>query len=80
MAQWTEPKTMVQGAAALSADWNTYIRDNSQYLKNSADVVDEQLPTINQQIQALEDRIQVLTQAEYDEITPNPETIYIIVG
>jgi hypothetical protein len=34
MANWTEPKTMLQGAAALSSDWNTYIRDNSQYLKD----------------------------------------------
>jgi hypothetical protein len=58
MAQWTDPKTMVQGAAALSADWNTYIRDNSQYLK---------------------DRVQIVTQAEYDELTPDPETIYFVV-
>jgi hypothetical protein len=59
MAEWTDPKTMVQGAAALSADWNTYIRDNSQYLK---------------------DRVQIVTQAEYDELTPDPETIYFVVG
>jgi hypothetical protein len=37
MAQWTEPKTLVQGAAALSADWNTYIRDNTQYLKDEVE-------------------------------------------
>jgi hypothetical protein len=49
---------MVQGAAALSADWNTYIRDNSQYLK---------------------DRVQIVTQAEYDELTPDSETIYFVV-
>lgn len=59
MAEWTEPKTMVEGAAALSADWNTYIRDNSQYLK---------------------DRVQIVTQAEYDELTPDAETIYFVVG
>jgi len=59
MSQWTEPKTMAQGGAALSADWNTYIRDNSQYLK---------------------DRVQILTQAEYDEISPDSETIYFVVG
>jgi hypothetical protein len=59
MAEWTDPKTMVEGAAALSADWNTYIRDNSQYLK---------------------DRVQIVTQAEYDELTPDPETIYFVVG
>jgi hypothetical protein len=58
MAQWTDPKTMVQGAAALAADWNTYIRDNSQYLKN---------------------RVQIVTQAEYDELTPDSETIYFVV-
>jgi hypothetical protein len=59
MAQWTDPKTMVEGAAALSADWNTYIRDNGQYLK---------------------DRVQIVTQAEYDELTPDSETIYFVVG
>jgi hypothetical protein len=59
MAQWTDPKTMVQGAAALSSDCNTYIRDNSQYLK---------------------DRVQIITQAEYDALTPDPDTIYFIVG
>jgi hypothetical protein len=59
MSQWTEPKTMVTAAAALSADWNTYIRDNTQYLK---------------------DRVQIVTQAEYDELTPDPETIYFVVG
>jgi hypothetical protein len=59
MSQWTEPKTMVTAAAALSSDWNTYIRDNSQYLK---------------------DRVQIVTQAEYDELTPDPETIYFVVG
>lgn len=58
MAQWTDPKTIVPGSAALSADWNTYIRDNTQHLK---------------------DRVQIVTQAEYDEITPDPETIYFVV-
>ena len=41
MAQWTDPKTMAQGAAALSADWNTYIRDNSQYLKDEIERVEQ---------------------------------------
>lgn len=59
MAEWTDPKTIVPGAAALAADWNTYIRDNTQYLK---------------------DRVEIVTQAEYDELTPNAETIYFVVG
>ena len=59
MAEWTEPKTIVEGAAALSADWNTYIRDNTQHLK---------------------ERIQFVTQAEYDGLTPDPDTIYFVVG
>jgi hypothetical protein len=59
MAEWTTPKTIVPGAAALAADWNTYIRDNTSYLK---------------------ERIQVLTQAEYDLLSPDPETIYFVTG
>jgi hypothetical protein len=58
MAEWTTPKTIQQGAAALASDWNTYIRDNSQYLK---------------------DRVQILTQAEYDLIVPDLDTIYFVV-
>ena len=59
MAEWTEPKTIDPGAAALAADWNTYIRDNTEYLK---------------------ERIQFVTQAEYDELTPDSDTIYFVVG
>lgn len=58
MAEWTDPKIVVPGAAALSADWNTYVSGNTQYLK---------------------DRVQVLTQEEYDELTPEADTIYFVV-
>lgn len=35
MAQtWTTPVTKSPGNPILSADWNTYVRDNSSYLRN----------------------------------------------
>jgi hypothetical protein len=58
MAEWTDPKILIPGSAALSADWNTYVSGNTQYLK---------------------DRVQVLTQEEYDELTPEADTIYFVV-
>jgi hypothetical protein len=87
MASWTTPKTVVSGSAALSSDWNTYIRDNSQYLKDevesafsAAEAAEASAQAAEASAQAANDRIQILTQAEYDEISPDPETIYIIVG
>lgn len=41
MAEYTEPPTIAPGAAALAADWNTYIRDNTQYLKNEIERVEQ---------------------------------------
>lgn len=36
MATWTNPsKTINAGDAALNTDWNTYVRDNTQYLHDS---------------------------------------------
>ena len=72
MAEWTTPKTMIPGAAALAADWNTYIRDNTEYL-------DDRVQVLYDHVQVLDDRIQILTQAEYDAITPDPDTIYFVV-
>ena len=37
MPNWINPKTVQPGAAALSSDWNVFVRDNTQYLKNKVD-------------------------------------------
>jgi hypothetical protein len=39
MPEFTEPKTVVEGSAALSSDWNTFVRDNTKFLKERIQIL-----------------------------------------
>ena len=71
MANWTAPKTMVQGAAALSSDWNTYIRDNSDYLKDEVESLEGQVTSLDSRTSALEAATLIVETAESDSVVLN---------
>jgi hypothetical protein len=71
MSNWTAPKTIVQGGAALSSDWNTYVRDNSQYLKDEVDGLDAETSSLESRTTALEQASLVVETAESNAVELN---------